>query len=430
MKRFSLLRVVLVASCGLAAAAPPAIETTLVDADAPHFATFQSHNQKVVQNQRGIFMTYIRDRNEKYTAQLWRVMWSKDGGKTFTTLHESTDATNPPCLETDSADNLYIGHPDWVSSEVVFVRLLASEDYKKPHVSRVPKSAAGKYSMALDEKRAQVCFFSHSGKFIRFGLDGHVLADTLLLKRGGQAVQEYTHLDFAADGTLHAAWTSLNVPIRRYWGIHHLQSPDGGQTWRTFTGGPFTPPIAADETGPPDRITLDDEFEPSTWLANSLTKDGKTHFLYAAKDEKAIRQHHVRYDTATGKRELDHTPELRGETLPLNVGDGFLATSTRTKGGPLFVIGRTVKAPVRLACLRSDDNGATWRDHAVSGAFRQPYSVGGCREITPDGFIIGSFTDVGEEKHPQGGLVGRVHFFRIPTSASAVKSGQPASGNP
>jgi hypothetical protein len=395
-------------------AEPLVIATTVIEERGPHFATFQSHNQKVVQNKRGIFMTYNHSRDEKYNAQEWRVMHSADGGGSFTQVFASTDATNPPCLETDSADNLYVGHPDWVTSDVVLVRLLASENYQTAHRTRVPKSAAGKYSLVLDEPRKQVCYFSHSGKFIRFGLDGKVLADGLLLKRGEKAVQEYTHLHVAADGVLHAAWTSLNVPIRRYWGIHHLQSPDGGKTWHRFAAGPFTPPIAADETGPSDRITLEDEFEPSTWLSNTLTKNGKTHFIYASKADKDIRQHHVRYDTSTGKREADHTPELKGETLALNVGDGFMATSTRVKDSPLFIVARTWKAPPRLACLRSSDNGQTWHDHAVSAPLTQPYAIGGCREITADGFVIGSFTDVTAEKHPQGGLVGRVQFFSIP----------------
>jgi hypothetical protein len=408
----SCLALLLSSLTALHAAAPLAIETTLVDSNAIHGATFQSHNQKVVRNSRGIFMTHLRTRNEKYTAQQWRLSWSKDGGKTFTTLYEATDPTNPPVLETDSRNNLYLGRPDFVSLEVLLYRFLAAEDYRTPHITRVPKSAAGKYSMALDEKRGQVCYFSHSGKFICFGTDGSVRSSALLLKHGGKAVQEYTHLNLAADGTLHAAWTSLFVPKRRYWAIHHLQSPDGGETWRAFTGGPLKPPIAADETGPSDRITLDDEFEPSTWLANSLVKDGKAHFIYAAKTE-PIRQHHVRYDVATGKREIDHMPELRGETLSLNIGDGFLATPTRARGGPLFVIGRTAKAPVRLACLRSDDNGATWHDHAWSEPFRQPYAIGGCREVTPDGWIIGSLTDLTDKKK-EGAFESRVHFFHIP----------------
>ncbi len=409
-----------------AAAAPLPIETTLVDGDAIHSATFQSNNQKVVRNRRGIFLTPVRTRNEKMTAQQWRLSWSKDGGKTFATLFEATDATNPPVLETDSQDNLYLGRPDFVNLDVLLYRFLAAEDYRTPHLTRVPKTAAGKYSMALDEPRGQVCYFSHSGWFIRFGLDGAVKSSTLLLKKGGTAVQEYTHLNLTPDGTLHAAWTSLFVPPQghwTYWGIHHLQSPDGGVSWQTFAGRKLTPPIAADETGPSDRITLDDEFTPSTWLANALTKDGKAHFIYAARTE-PVRQHHVRFDVATGKRELDHAPELRGETISLNVGDGFPASSTRTNGDPLFVIGHTAKAPLRLGCLRSDDNGATWRDHAVSETFLQPYAVGGCREITPDGFIIGSFTEVVNAARGAESK-GRVHFFRIASQPAASKALKP-----
>jgi hypothetical protein len=127
------------------------------------------------------------------------------------------------------------------------------------------------------------------------------------------------------------------------------------------------------------------------------------------------RQHHVRYDTATGKRDLDHTPGLRGETISLNVVNGFLASSSWEKNGPLFVIGCTVKAPLRVACLRSDDNGATWRDHAVSEPFKFLYAIGGCREITPDGYIIGTFTDV-VKAVPNEQSKGRVYFFRIPAS--------------
>ena len=63
--------------CGtLPAAAPPAVEATLVDADVFYGATFQSNNQKVVRNARGIFMAHLRSHNEKFTAQQWRLSWS------------------------------------------------------------------------------------------------------------------------------------------------------------------------------------------------------------------------------------------------------------------------------------------------------------------------------------------------------------------
>src|ERR1051326_8839477 len=84
------------------------IELTCVDAQAIGYGTFQSHNQKVIANRRGIFMTHIRTRNEPYTAQQWRLSWSRDAGRIFETLSEASHATNPAVLETDDEDNVYL----------------------------------------------------------------------------------------------------------------------------------------------------------------------------------------------------------------------------------------------------------------------------------------------------------------------------------
>ena len=46
-------------------------EPVLVDDAVIGYATFQSHNQKVVSNQYGIFMTYLKTRNDEYSAQQW-----------------------------------------------------------------------------------------------------------------------------------------------------------------------------------------------------------------------------------------------------------------------------------------------------------------------------------------------------------------------
>ncbi len=395
------------------AAQPARIETTLVDAEAISFGTFHSNNQKVVQNSRGIFMTHIRTRNEKYTAQHWRLSWSQDGGKTFATLHEATAATNPPTLETDAAGNLYAGLPDFVDHQVHLHRYLSAEDYRVAHITSVPKASAGKYAMMLDEQRGQVCYFSHNNTFLRFKLDGTLIGSTKLTAAGPTATVEYPHLSLAADGVLHAAWTSLNVPLHRYWGIHHAQSADGGETWTNFAGKPLTLPIVSDESGPSDRITLDDEFEPSTWLASMFIKDGKAHFLYSA-GLKPPRQHHMRFEVKTGRREIDHgEATLQGETLAIRALDGFFASDPRTPGSPLYCVSREVKAR-HLVCLVSHDNGATWHDHAIAGPFNQPYGIGGCREVTPDGHILGSFTELeGTERNKVRG--GKVWFFKIKT---------------
>jgi hypothetical protein len=406
-------------------AEPIRIETTLVDAEAISGGTYQSHNQKVVQNRRGIFMTHLRSRNEPYTAQQWRLSWSRDGGRTFTTLFEATDATNPPVLETDSADNVYLGRPDFVDRNAYLYRFLAGEDYREPHITPIPDGSGGKYAMLLDAPRSQVYWISHNRTFSRLDLDGGVLSSGKLFTADSRhAVVGYPHLSLDAEGVLHAAWTTVMVPAPRpvkpiYWDIHYMRSPDGGQTWSTMAGQPLSIPVPADNSGATDRITLDDEYGVSNWLANMHLRDGKAHFLYLARTTPP-RQHHTRFDMATAKREVDHREvSLKGETLGLSGLDGFFASDPRRTGGPLYCISRDVLGG-RIACLISRDQGGTWHDYAESvklvdadsAEFHQPYAVGGCRDITEDGFIIGSFTELaGTERTPTRG--GKVWFFKI-----------------
>ncbi len=404
---------------------PLDIETTLVDAEAISGGTYQSHNQKVVRNRRGIFMTHLRSRNEAYTAQQWRLSWSRDEGRTFATLYESTDATNPPVIETDSNDDLYVGRPDFVDRNAYLYRFRARDDYRNPTVTPIPEGSGGKYAMMLDEPRGRLYWISHNRTFCRLDLAGRVqIAGQLFKPDSRHAVIGYPHLCLDAEGTLHAAWTTVMVPAPRpvkpiYWDIHYMRSSDGGTTWSTMAGAPVAVPVAADNSGPTDRITLDDEYGVSNWLANMRLHDGKAHFFYLARTE-PNRQHAMRFDLATGRREVDHhQASLKGETLALAGLDGFFAADPRQIDGPLYCIAREVRG-FRIACLISRDGGDTWHDYAISPKFRdgddaefhQPYAVGGCRDITPDGYIIGSFTELaGSEIAPMRG--GKVWFFKI-----------------
>lgn len=394
-------------------AAEPAlrpVELTVVDPAATGYATFQSHNQKVVANRRGIFMTHLRSRNEAYTAQQWRLSWSRDGGRTFTTLHEATDATNPPVIESDDHDNVYLVRPDFVDGHAYLYRFLASQEYRDPTKTRLTNGAAGKYCLLLDPERRQLCYFAHNGTFHRIGLDGTVRSTVTLLKDGKNGALQYPHLYLDAGGTLHTAWTTVKHGVYLYWDIHHMLSPDGGTTWRTMTGVPVEIPAVADDTGPTPRITLDDEFEVHTWLESFAVRDGKAHFLYLAQS-KPPRQHYMRYDVANGRREADLQPEFRGRELSLSSLDGFFATARKRPGAPIYAVSREAKTS-RIACLVSVDGGRTWKDHAVSAPVHNPYSIGGCREVTPDGWIIGSFTEQFEPGTQQGST-SRVNFFRI-----------------
>lgn len=407
------------------------IELTCVDPAATGYGTFQSHNQKVVSNRRGFFMTHIRTRNEAYTAQQWRLSWSRDAGRSFQTVYEATHATNPPLLETDENDNLYLVRPDFADGHAYLYRFLTTNDYREPVVTRIPNGAAGKFAMVLDRSRKQLCYFAHNNTFHLIGLDGEVRLSTNLLTAGKSAILQYPLLYLApqavaavagavsaradAQNTLHAAWTSQKHGVYLYWDIHYLQSPDGGSTWRTMASKPVTLPVVADEAGPADRITLDDEFDVHTWLSSFLIKDGKAHFLYLAQTNPP-RQHYVRYDLKTARRELDIQPEFKGQRLALRGLDGFFATRRADPRSTLYCISRDATTN-RLACLASDDNGGTWHDHAVSDLVTNPYAIGGCREVTADGWIIGSFTDQIAPTTDTGGG-SKVHFFRLRTAAT------------
>jgi hypothetical protein len=412
-------------SAQIAGFSPPdgtlnSIETTCVDPSATGYGTFQSHNQKVVANARGIFMTHIRTRNEPYTAQQWRLSWSRDGGKTFETLYEATHATNPPILETDEAGNIYLIRPDFVDTHAYLYRFPAEKDYAEPVVTRIPHGAAGKYSMVLDRLRKQIYYFAHNTSFHRIALDGAIKSSGNLLKDGPSAMLQYPLLFLDASGTLHAAWTTQKKGVYLYWDIHYLQSPDGGVSWRTMNGSPVEPPVVADEHGPADRITLDDEFDAHTWLSSFMVHGGKAHFLYLAQMQ-APRQHYVRYDLASASRERDVQPQFKGEALQIRSLDGFFATRSAEPDATIYVVARDADSP-RLVCLASDDHGSTWRDHAVSAPFINPYSIGGCREVTPDGWIIGSFTEQVASTLDSGGG-SKVHFFRIRADRPRAQNG-------
>ncbi len=395
------------------------IELVCIDDHATGYATFQSHNQKLVSNRHGIFLAYIRSRNAAYTAQQWRLVRSTDGGRHFTTVFEATDATNPPVLETDADDNLFLARPDFVDGHAHLYRFSAADGYAHPLVSKIPQGAAGKYAMILDRPRRQLYFFSHNNSFHTLGLDGLVRRSVILLKDGPDAALQYPSLSLTPDGTLHAAWTTVKHGVYLYWDIHHMLSRDGGETWQTLRGQPVALPAIADQHGPTDRIIRDDEYEVHTWLSNFLALEGKIHFVYLAQS-KPPREHYLRIDLKSGRRDVDVWPDVKGEKLELQGLDGFFASRAVDSSCPLYCV---LASRGHLACLANNDNGRTWHDHAVSDATFHLYAVGGCRELANDGTILGAFTDYRDSAANSGG--GSLYFFRIPTR-SPMAPGRPS----
>ena len=390
------------------------VRLTVLDAEAAGYATFQSHNQKVASNPRGIFTTHLRSRNEAFTAQQWRLSRSVDGGAAFETVYESVDATNPPAIETDAAGNLYLVRSDFVDGSASLYRFADGEDFSQPSVSRIPGGSAGKYCMNLDEARGRLYYFTWGRSLFVLGLDGTVLERHQLTVDGDNAGAQYPLSFLDPSGVLHAAWTTLQHGVYMYWDIHYMASDDGARSWRRMDGTPLQIPVRVDDTGPTDRVTLDDEFEIHSWLSNLIVKDGKAHFVYAAQAE-SWRQHYVRYDLATAARDVDLYPTFEGEEIRLASLDGFFASRAGLPEAPLYYVS---SAGGRLGCLASDDNGETWYDYAVSDQSWNPYSIGGARELTADGAIVGTFTDF---RLADGRDVSQVHFFRIQGGLSRAR---------
>ncbi len=97
------------------------IDVSMIDESTDLFGTFHSHNQKIIQNAAGIFMTYIKaadpsgDRNNG--RNLWRLIHSTDGGKNFSIIFESRNGTKAPVIDTGEKGRFYLAHSEWFASE-------------------------------------------------------------------------------------------------------------------------------------------------------------------------------------------------------------------------------------------------------------------------------------------------------------------------
>jgi len=170
-----------------------------------------------------------------------------------------------------------------------------------------------------------------------------------------------------------------------------------------MNGKPVKTPVPASFDGPATLINLREEVPYKTWLANMHAKAGKVHFMYRASnpgeggpygDVPKIRdrQHYMRFDARTGKREIDSWSMWKqrwgGEKLVIDTTCGFFASDIDRASGPLFAVGGTKGE--RLAALVSYNNGQTWRDYAVSRGLGKVWAEGGSRDLSPNGYVFGT----------------------------------------
>ena len=386
-------------------------QITKIDTDCTHYATFQSHNQKVVQNDNGIFLTYLLDHVNSYPwTGHWWLMRSIDGGQSFSALISSPElGSSAPALATDRNNNLFLVCQTEPENRMVFYRFAANSNYTDFTKTEIDGAGSGKYTMVYDEVRNRIFIFNHYGKLFILNPDtGQLITSKQVMNPYGRNAQiMYPYLSLAIDGVLHHAWTTDHLSEYLYWDIHYAQSPDGGVSWQKADGTSLPSLFNPDDSGPADQIILPDEYKVHTWLSNMIAKNGKVHFAYDAYE--INRQHYVRIDLSTGRIDKNVYPTWSSDTISVDSSSGFFATRKNDPNAPLVFVGSNW--PGILVALISWNNGDTWSDLATTNfpTTGNIYAVGGSAEITDDGYVIGSFTDQHDEK-------GDPYFFKISLS--------------
>jgi len=361
-----------------------------------HMATFQSHNQKVVSNDNGIFVTYVSQADASCT---WHLDRSTNNGTNWSSVYTREIGTRAPAIETDSSNNIYLAHPDTCDGDnpIYFYRFLASSNYTNPSISKHNgHSSDAKHAMAYDASRSKCYIATQFGKLLTVdATDGSLDSATQILNTcGDNACAQYPHLAVDSNNDLHHAWTAMTVPGDFYYSIHYMRSRDGGSSWEAMDGTPISIPCNPDDSGPTTMITYANEVDYSTWLANMLPKGDKIHFCYVAWASPQ-RIHYMRYDKNTGVREIDTWTdsgnEWKGTDISLVPYAAFFATDDISDPcSPLYIV--TGDTDGQVSSLVSTDNGSTWSDHTRTNEAVSTYAIGGCRMVTSDGNTIGTYT--------------------------------------
>ena len=394
--------------------------------DGTGYSVFQSHNQKVVANTNGIFITYL-DSCPDTSPNTWRLARSTDGGHTFTTVYQGSDYTRAPAMETDETNNIYLTYPTY-GTNTHFLRFTAANGYTAPNLTQAYSgvSSAAKYAMAYDRQRQRFYIATQYGLMLTVDKSGNLLQSQQVFSTSrSNSYTAYPNLLVDAAGVLHFGETTADggnhIP---YESIRHLQSADGGATWQTMGGTPVTAPTTPEPTGPSDMINLPDEITPwATWLSATHVKGGKVHFAYRTVNpwDPAYfgnptpimeRQHYMRFNGSTGVREIDSWSDWGrwgGTNISVAAVDGLLASDPNDPSGPIYFVGLSSSGV--LSAIISHDNGSSWNDYASATTqsalgLSSIYSVGGCRTLAPDGKVIGSLSAM------RGG-VRRTYFYSI-----------------
>ncbi|MGE3683825.1 MAG: hypothetical protein AB7G93_19070 [Bdellovibrionales bacterium] len=373
------------------------IEFNTLSSTVPGYATFQSHNQKVLSNQFGVFIvhlskTYDAD-SEDYTWQLKR---STDNGATFKTVYEGRTHSKAPAIESDEAGNIYLFVSDYPTQNAFMYRFSPNNGYLAPiQIVTIPGGSAGKFAAVYDSTRKRLYYNGWSSKMWTLDLEGNILGSKEMVRSGQVAGPQYPHLAMLG-GKLFFAWTSVFHGKYLYWDAHAMKSEDGGATWLDMNSSPITTPVAADHESAAYELVPSGELGYHNWLANMLPKGDAVHFMYM-NQAPSVSEHYIRYNLKIPGEDIRTPTEFRGQIFSLRSLDGFFSSPDETETSTLYAVSVSIPLPgesqSRIAVLASDDNGRTWFDYAYSPFTMSPYAVTGSRRVSLGGDVHGMFVN-------------------------------------
>jgi hypothetical protein len=411
------LLVVIILATPLQALSVSLITPSDVEKNVHRYATFQSHNQKIVKNASGIFMVYVSyGTSETFFPSHYLLRRSVDNGVHWTTIFEETCGTHPPALETDSHNNVYIVRSNRPTDTNGYLyRFLAADNYASHTTVILPNGGGQKFSLLLDETRQQL-YYAVAGfeqapwrmRFFTISTSTWAITSSRIITTRGVSADAHYPLMSLDGGNLYFAWTCVRPGEMTYWSIHFMLSKDGARTWQKADGTPISIPVIADESGPTDTLTPAPDPKFSRWASSIIVKNGKLFMFYRDSGQVAPKptvEHMIRFDLATARIDLDTSPWIADGVSLQNI-DGFFASAA---GQPLFAV--TASIDNRLTVIKSLDNGVTWHIVAQSNNYpRILYAISGCRTITNDGYLIGHFTHAQDTKDV---VANTMNFFKV-----------------
>jgi len=408
------------------------VRFTKLASNAPFFATFDSHNQRIVDDAFGVFVAHLTRMYPGPSWQLgngldtqsdWQLLRSTDAGVSFQTVYTGRAGTHvSPVLDADAAGNLYVVEQHFTAlkgTSPTLLRFDPAAGFRSPSQRSISGMASDKFTTVYDPVK-DVFYYAatsyepgHPARIATIPPTGPIQVSPPVVTQGSHGFLMYPLLRMDEQSNLYFAWTTQALPSIRaylYWDIHFMMSPDQGRTWTNAKGQPLRTPVVVDGDGPTDRVTLPDETGTHPWLSSFLPKDGIVHFAYNTQ-EKVLRKHAKRFDTSAQRFDVDHYPTFTGNALSVSGQGGFFISRRGDRGGMVYFVGQNLRDQT-VVVLASDDAGVTWFDYAVGRQrFASLYSVSGEREIGPSGNIYAVFTDLQTKDEAQS--VNDVWFMSV-----------------